>query len=86
MKRLRRRIELLEKRIISQPIVLELPDGSTRSLPGHPGYVLDLMMRSFQNHDVPELDLIANSISSVEPRGAHMVELARLYAAAKKRM
>jgi hypothetical protein len=83
--RLRRRIEVLEKRMISQPIVLELAGGSTKSLPGHPSYVLELMMRSFQEDEVPELDLIAESVSSAEPRGAHMVDVARLLHVVRKR-
>jgi hypothetical protein len=85
MNRLRKRIELLEKRIIRQPIVLTLPDGSARSLPGHPSYVLDLMMRSFEQEDLPEMALIAKSINSAEPRGAHMVDVARLLHVARKR-
>jgi len=78
MNSLRRRLERLEKHYLSEPILLQMPDRSTKTLDGHPNYLLDLMMRSLEGEQVPEMDLIAQSISAEEPGGAHMVDMARL--------
>jgi hypothetical protein len=78
MKNLRRRIELLEKRLSSDPILLEMPNGNTERILGHPSYVLELMVCSFKGERVEEMELIARSIRSHEPGGAHMVDVARL--------
>ena len=87
MKSLLRRIEKLEKRLISEPVLLGMPDGSTERLLGDPNYMLDLMLGLLNGEEVPEIELIAQSISSAEPGSAHMVDMARLlYGAMKKQI
>jgi len=85
MKNLLRRLERLEKRLISAPILLKMPDGSTERILGDANYVLDLMICALNGEKVPEIELIARSISSDEPSGAHMVDMARLLHGATKR-
>lgn len=74
---LRRRLEALEKGLISEPILLQMPDGRTESLSGRGDYVLNLVSRACRGDRTPEMELIAQSVSSTEPGGAHMIELAR---------
>src|SRR5271169_1700907 len=76
-RRLYRRLELLEKRFTSEPIVLEMPDGRTETLRGRGDYVLDLFSRACRGVRTPEIDLIAQSVSSAEPGGGRLLELAR---------
>jgi hypothetical protein len=71
---LRRRLEALEKGVTTEPIVLHMPDGRTETLRGD---VIDLFSRARDGDRTPEIELIAQSISSTEPDGAHMIDLAR---------
>ena len=72
---LRRRLEALEKELVSgEQIVLQMPDGRTETLRGS---VLELFYRARDGDRTPEVELIAQSISSIEPDGAHMIDLAR---------
>ena len=57
----RRRLELLEKRLGSEPIVLKMPDGRTERIQGRGDYVLDLFSRSLRGDRTPELELIAQA-------------------------
>jgi hypothetical protein len=87
MKNLLRRIDRLEKRIITAPILLQMPDGSTERILGDANYMLDIMISTLKGEAVPEIELIAKSIRSEEPNGAHMVDVARLlYGATKRQM
>ena len=72
-----RRLEALEQQFTSEPIVLLMPDGRTETLPGHSDYVLDLLGRAVREDRTPKMELIAQSKSSREPGGAHMIDLAR---------
>jgi hypothetical protein len=74
---LHRRLELLERRFTGGPVLLRMPDGRTEKLQGRGDYVMDLLARSWRGERTPELELIAQSLSSIEPDGAHMIELAR---------
>lgn len=74
---LRRRLEALEQNLSSEPILLLMPDGRTETLPGHNDYVLDLFSRALRGDRTPEMEVIAQSKSSREPGGAHMVDLVR---------
>ena len=75
---LRRRLEALEKNLSSGDlIVLLMPDGRTETLPGHNDYVLNLLGRAVGEDRTPEMDLVARSVSSTEPGGAHMIDLVR---------
>lgn len=72
-----RRLELLEKRLVSEPTVLFMPDGSTETLRGRGYYLLDLFVRACNGERTPELELIAHSVSSAEPGGGAMIDLTR---------
>jgi hypothetical protein len=74
---LRRRLEALEDQLTSEPILLLMPDGSTQTLPGHNDHVLNLLSRAVRGDRTPEMERVARSVSSIEPGGAHMVDLAR---------
>jgi hypothetical protein len=74
---LRRRLEALEKRINSGSITLYMPDGRTETLRGGRYYALDLFMRACNGERTPDMELIAQSIGSIEPRGAHMLDMVR---------
>jgi len=75
---LRRRIELLENRHTSElPITLQMPDGRTETLRGGGDYVADLVSRAVYGDRAPDVELLAHSISSTEPGGGRMLELAR---------
>ena len=54
-----------------------MPDGRTETLPGHNDYVLNLLSRAVRGERTPEMELVARSVSSTEPGGAHMVDLVR---------
>jgi hypothetical protein len=71
---LRRRLEALEQNLSSEPILLLMPDGRTETLRSD---VLDLFSRAVRGDRTPEIELIAQSKSSTELGGAHMIDLAR---------
>ena len=54
-----------------------MADGSTETLPGHNHFVLDLLASACRGDRTPEMELIARSVGSTEPGGAHMIDLAR---------
>lgn len=74
---LRRRLEALENQLSSEPIVLLMPDGRIETLPGRGEYMLNLFMRARDGERTREMELIAESIGSSEPGGAHMIDLVR---------
>ena len=74
---LRRRLDTLEKRLTSEPILLQMPDGRTERLSGRGDYVLDLFSRACRGERTAEIELIVQSISAIEPGGGHMLELVR---------
>jgi hypothetical protein len=74
---LRRRLELLEKRLNRGSIILFMPDGRTETLRGGRYYSLDLFARACNGERTPDMELIAQSIGSIEPGGAHILDLVR---------
>jgi hypothetical protein len=71
---LRRRLAALEKRLISEPTLLMMPDGSTARIPGRGEYLLKLFMvaargANISAEQVAELDLIRRSTDAIEPSG-----------------
>ena len=54
-----------------------MPAGRTQTLPGHNDYVLNMLSRAVRGDRTPEMELVARSVSSSEPGGAHMVDLVR---------
>jgi len=75
MTSLHRRLEALERDLSpSEPILLLMPDGRTETLRGD---VADLLSRAIGGDRTPEMELISQSVSSIEPGGGKMIELAR---------
>ena len=74
---LQRRLDLLEKRLTSGSIILFMPDGRTETLRGGRYYSLDLFARACNGERTPEMELVAQSIGSIEPGGAHLLDLVR---------
>ena len=72
---LRRRLELLEKRLTSGPITLYMPDGRTETIRGGRYYTLELFARACNGERTPDMELVAQSIGSIEPGGAHILDL-----------
>lgn len=74
--KLLRRLEALEQGTGSiERIVLLLRDGQTEALPGHDAR--RLLGRALRGDRTPEMELVARSVSSTEPDGARMIDLAR---------
>ena len=79
---LRRRLAALEKRLISEPTLLMMPDGSTARIPGRGEYLLKLFVVAARGANISpeqaaELDLIRRSTGAIEPSGGRLVELIR---------
>jgi hypothetical protein len=73
--KLNRRLKALEGELLIDPIVLQMPDGRTVTLPGD--QVLALLGQAISGPRTREVGLIAQSISSTEPGGGQMIDLAR---------
>ena len=73
--KLNQRLEVLEREIINGPIVLMMSDGRTKTLPGN--QVTCLLARLVRNERTRDIELVARSISSSEPGGGHLIDLAR---------
>jgi hypothetical protein len=52
-----------------------MPDGRIVTLPNRGGYLFNLVLRVLAGERTPEMELIAQSISSTEPGGGHMLDL-----------
>ena len=74
---IQRRLEALERRLVSEPILLLMPNGRTETLRGPRYFALDLFRRACEGERTSEVDLIAQSVSSFEPGRAHMLDLVR---------
>ncbi len=78
MSALSRRVSRLEAFEKSQRggelISLRMPDGRTEILSDS---VLELFSRALDGDRSPEVELIAQSVSSTEPGGGQMIDLAR---------
>ena len=78
LRSLQRRLERLEKgRRSDEPVLLQMPDGRTEMLWGNDEYVMDLLSRAVAGERTRETELIAQSISSIEPGGGQLVDLVR---------
>jgi hypothetical protein len=73
--KLKQRLRVLEREIINEPIALMMPGGRTETL--HGDRASDLLAGSIRGPRTLELELVAQSISSTEPGGGQMIELAR---------
>ena len=68
-KQLRSRVESLEKRLNHDLIIL----------PCYPGYLLDLALSALDGVSTPEVELIVQSESAIEPGGGHMLDFVRCF-------
>jgi len=68
-------LEALESEFSSEPIVLTMRDGRTLTLRGDRAG--DLLAGSIRGPRTPEIELVAQSISSTEPGGGHLIDLSR---------
>jgi len=78
---LRRRLAALERRLISDPTLLIMPDGSTASIPGHCD-LLNLLVVAARGVNISprqaaQLDLIRRSTSATQADGGRLIELIR---------
>jgi len=76
---LHRRLEALEKRNLRDPIILQMPAGRIVTLPNRRGYLFNLVLRVLAGDRTPEMELIAQSTSSFEPGGGHMLDIVRAF-------
>jgi hypothetical protein len=72
-----RRLATLENQCTIEPIVLQMPEGRTVTLPGRGNQAGVLLGRAVYGEPTPEIRLIAQSVSSIEPGGGHLIDLAR---------
>jgi hypothetical protein len=80
---LRRRVEALEKDLITEPAILTMPDGSTVTIPGGGDYLLRLLEvatheESASPEETKHLDLIRCSRDAREPGGGRITEVIRV--------
>lgn len=84
---IRRRIEALEKglsRVVGEPTLLLMPDGSTVTITGDGDYLLRLLGVAFGGENISSeqaahLELIGKCSDSKEPGGGQLVELIRCF-------
>ena len=79
---IKRRVERLEHRLLSEPVVLIMPDGATHELHGPTNFLFRLFDRAICGADLNraetlQLDLIRRSVHAQEPGNARFVELIR---------
>ena len=78
---LRRRIAALERRLISEPTLLIMPNGSAASIPGRSD-LLNLLVVAARGVNIsPEqaalLDLIGRSTDAIQSDGGRLIEVIR---------
>jgi hypothetical protein len=81
---LNRRLAALEQRLITEPMILTMPDGSTASITGQDDYLLRLFTDATRGNEITpvqaaQLDLIRRSTDSKEPGGSRFAELIRCF-------
>jgi hypothetical protein len=76
--RFEKRIETLEAKMLSAPVILHFADGSTRLLTGRRHFLVDLFARAsgadLRPIEAEQLDLIRQCVAAEEPGGGHMIE------------
>ena len=84
--KIERRIQALEARMTSAPVILYFTDGGAQALRGPRFFMARLFMAVLERNATPyqgeELALIRQSVGSQERSGGHMVDLVRLTLAA----
>jgi len=82
--RIEKRVRALESRFKSDPVVLYFGDGSTREIHGPRDFLLRLLVAAAWGRDLSpgqqeQLELIRASVDSVEPDGAHLVDVVKCH-------
>jgi hypothetical protein len=82
--RLEKRIRALESKMLSDPVILYFPDGTTRQICGRGDYLLRLFCVACGGGDLSprqaeQLELIRQSVDVQEPGGGRMVEFLQCF-------
>jgi hypothetical protein len=82
MRKFERRLRVLEARMITDPVVLHLADGSTRTFCAGREFLVSILQRvcrgaAFSPGQSAELALIRQCMGSKEPGGGRLAELMR---------
>lgn len=76
--KLLRRLESLEKRLTSGPIVLQMADGTMQTLRGRGDYASHMLGCALRGDRMPDMELLAESVGPIiEPGNGRLVEVAR---------
>jgi hypothetical protein len=79
---LRRRLAALERRLIIEPTLLEMPDGKTARITGRSDSLLQLLVvasggANISPEQAAQLDLIRRSTSAIQSDGGRLIEVIR---------
>jgi len=79
-----RRLEVLEAKFISGPVVLTFADGSTREIPGRGQHLLKLICHMSKQDELSpterkEIELVCESVRAEEPGGGRLTEIMRCF-------
>ena len=82
--KLNRRLQALEKEFASEPILLQMPDGSIETITGAGDHLLRLFEAAAGGRDVgseqaAQLEMIRQCTGSKEPGDAHLVDVIRCF-------
>jgi hypothetical protein len=82
--KLKQRIEALEKEFTSEPILLQMPDGSIETITGSGDHLLRLFEvaaggRDISHEQAAQLEMIRQCTGSKEPGDAHLVDVIRCF-------
>ena len=72
---LQRRLEALEQQFTAEPATLTMRDGRTVML--RADCIFELLSGACGGERTPAMELLAQSVSSTEPGGGHLLDLAR---------
>lgn len=76
--RFEKRLETLEAKMLSAPVILHFADGTTRLLTGRRYFLVDLFARASSADlsaiEAQQLDLIRQCVAAEEPGGGRMIE------------
>jgi hypothetical protein len=82
MKSVERRIHALEARMMSDPVVLNFPDGSTQELRGPRYFLLDLICAAgrpdISASRAAQLEAVRRPLWAEEPGGGRLTEVVRI--------
>jgi hypothetical protein len=75
----KKRLQALETKMLSNPVILHFADGSTKQIHGSRHFLIDLLARASQRdltpHQAAQFELILEAVWAEEPGGGHMCEV-----------